>query len=151
LPQRWACQIKAGKKIEDLDLFGPVSVVAGSGVSNAGRTRLLARLLVALLYLKHAATRVMKSSFSAFAKPPLANTLLATSILRTSDHASRHKWDDSGMAVTLKLVAKKKLARVIVDSTVQEEAIAHPTDCKLLEATRDKAVEEAKALGIELK
>ncbi len=26
LAQRWARQVKAGKKIEDLDLFGPVSV-----------------------------------------------------------------------------------------------------------------------------
>ena len=40
LAQRWARQVKAGKKIEDLDLFGPVSVVAGGGVSNAGRPRL---------------------------------------------------------------------------------------------------------------
>jgi hypothetical protein len=31
LPQRWARQVKAGKKIEGLDLFGPVSVVAGGG------------------------------------------------------------------------------------------------------------------------
>jgi hypothetical protein len=54
LVQRWARQVKAGKKIEDLDLFGPVSAVAGGGVSNAGRSGLPTRLMVALLYLKHA-------------------------------------------------------------------------------------------------
>jgi hypothetical protein len=27
LAKRWALQVKAGKKIEDLDLFGPVYVV----------------------------------------------------------------------------------------------------------------------------
>ena len=47
-------------------------------------------------------------------------------------------------AVTLKLIAKKELTRVIVDSTVQEKAVAHPTDSKLLETARSKAVELAK-------
>ena len=55
------------------------------------------------------------------------------------------------VAVTLKLIAKKELARVIVDSTVQEKAVAHPTDSKLLETARAKVVEAAKANGIELK
>ena len=45
--ERWARLIKAGKKIEYLDLLGPVSVVAGGGVSNAGRSRLPTRLMVA--------------------------------------------------------------------------------------------------------
>ncbi|MCP2935905.1 IS5/IS1182 family transposase, partial [Salmonella enterica subsp. enterica serovar Typhimurium] len=55
------------------------------------------------------------------------------------------------VAVTLKLIAKKELSRVIVDSTVQEKAVAHPTDSKLLETARSKVVEAAKANGIELK
>lgn len=55
------------------------------------------------------------------------------------------------VAITLKLIAKKELTRVIVDSTVQEKAVAHPTDSKLLENTRTKLVEAAKANGIELK
>ena len=55
------------------------------------------------------------------------------------------------MAVTLKLIAKKELTRVIVDSTVQEKAVAHPTDSKLLETARSKVVEAAKANGMELK
>lgn len=54
LAQRWTRQVKAGKKIEDLALLGPVSAVASGGVSNAGRPRLPNRLMVALLYLKHA-------------------------------------------------------------------------------------------------
>ena len=51
LAQRWARQVKAGKKIEDLDFFGQFSVVAGGSVSNAGRPRLPNRLMLALLYL----------------------------------------------------------------------------------------------------
>ncbi|WP_146180940.1 hypothetical protein [Limnohabitans sp. 2KL-17] len=43
LAQRWAHQVKAGKTIEDLDLFGTVNADAGGGVSNAGRPRLLTR------------------------------------------------------------------------------------------------------------
>ncbi len=53
LAQRWVRQVKAGKKIEDLELRGPVSGVVGGGTSNAGRPRLPTRLMVALLCLKH--------------------------------------------------------------------------------------------------
>jgi IS5 family transposase len=55
------------------------------------------------------------------------------------------------VAFTLKLIAKKQLTRVIVDSTVQEKAIAHPTDSKLLETAKSKVLEVAKADGIDLK
>jgi IS5 family transposase len=52
LAQRCKRQVKAGKKTADLELLGPVSVVAGTGVSNPGRHRRPTRLMVALLYLK---------------------------------------------------------------------------------------------------
>ncbi len=45
---------RKGRLTEGADLFGPSVVVAGTGVSNAGRPRLPIRLMVALLYLKHA-------------------------------------------------------------------------------------------------
>jgi len=45
---------RKGRLVEGADLFGPSLVVAGGGVSNAGRPRLPIRLMVALLYLKHA-------------------------------------------------------------------------------------------------
>ena len=45
---------RAGRNIEGADLFGPTLAVAGAGVSNAGRPRLPIRLMVSLLYLKHA-------------------------------------------------------------------------------------------------
>lgn len=50
LSQRWARQVKAGKKVEDLDLFGSTVAVVGGGTSNAGRPRLPNRVMVALLY-----------------------------------------------------------------------------------------------------
>ena len=55
------------------------------------------------------------------------------------------------VAFTLKLIGKKKLTLVIVDSTVKEKAVAHRIETKLLETARSKVVEVAKANGIELK
>ena len=45
---------RAGRRLEGMDLFGPTVALAGAGVSPAGRPRLPIRLMVALLYLKHA-------------------------------------------------------------------------------------------------
>ena len=55
------------------------------------------------------------------------------------------------MAVELQLIQRQALKQVIVDSTVQHKAIAHPTDSKLLETARVKLVEAAKEAGIPLK
>jgi IS5 family transposase len=52
------------------------------------------------------------------------------------------------VVLTLKLIAKKALTCVIVDSTVQVKVNAHPTDSKLLEAARPKLVEVAKTNAI---
>ena len=55
-----------------MDLFGPVSAVTGGGISNAGRPRLPTRLMVALLYLKHAFNESDEDVIQrrgAFAKP----------------------------------------------------------------------------------
>lgn len=168
LAQRWARQVKAGKKIEGLDLFGPVSVVAGGGTSNAGRPRLPTRLMVALLYLKHAFNESDEEVIQRWGETPTWQYF-------SGNEYFEHQWPcdptqlgrfrkalgEEGVeellartmevAVTLKLIARKELARVIVDSTVQEKAVAHPTDSKLLETARVKVVEAAKANGIELK
>jgi transposase, IS5 family len=45
---------RSGRVVRDADLFGPTAQLAGAGLSNAGRPRLPLRLMVALLYLKHA-------------------------------------------------------------------------------------------------
>jgi hypothetical protein len=44
-------------------------------------------------------------------------------------------------------VTKREFERVIVDSTVQEKAIAYPTDSRLLEVARDKIARLAKRAG----
>jgi IS5 family transposase len=54
-------------------------------------------------------------------------------------------------AVATRAVQPQELQRVIVDTTVQEKAIAHPTDSRLLEIARHKVVSSAKRVGIVLK
>jgi len=168
LAQRWARQVKAGKKIEDLDLFGPVSAVACGGVSNAGRPRLPTRLMVALLYLKHAFNESDEDVIQRWGETPTCQYFSGNEFFEhqwprdpTQLGRFRKALGEEGVeellartkevAVTLKLIAKKELTRVIVDSTVQEKAVAHPTDSKLLETARSKVVEVAKTNGIELK
>ncbi len=53
-------------------------------------------------------------------------------------------------AHAMKAVDARELSRVIVDTTVQEKAIAHPTDSRLLEVARKKLVLLAKRHGIVL-
>ena len=55
------------------------------------------------------------------------------------------------MAVHTGALKPAEFVRVIVDSTVQEKAVALPTDSRLLEVVRHKLVKAAKTIGIELK
>ena len=54
-------------------------------------------------------------------------------------------------AVAIKDVKPAELERVIVDTTVQEKAIAHPVDSRLLEIARHKVISAAKRAGVQLK
>jgi IS5 family transposase len=54
-------------------------------------------------------------------------------------------------AVAIEAVKPKDLERVIVDTTVQEKAIAHPVDSRLLEIARHKVANSAKRAGIQVK
>ena len=168
LAHRFARQVRTGKKIEDMDMFGPTVAVAGAGVSNAGRPRLPTRLMISLLYLKHAFNESDEDVVQRWGETPSWQYF-------SGNEYFEHRWPcdptqlvkfrkligEEGVeemlartvevAVTLKLIAKKELCRIIVDSTVQEKAIAHPTDSKLLETARVKLVELAKSEGIALK
>ena len=54
-------------------------------------------------------------------------------------------------ALQIKALKPTELERVIVDTTVQEKAIAHPVDRRLLEIARHKVVRAAKRAGLLLK
>lgn len=51
----------------------------------------------------------------------------------------------------LGLLRKRDCSRVIVDTTVQEKNITHPTDSRLINKARENLVKLAKARGIELR
>jgi len=143
-------------------------VVAGAGVSAAGRPRLPLRLMCALIYLKHAfnlsdeelcerwSENVVWQYFSGmdYYEPRLPCD--ATQIGRL-----RSALGEAGMelilkatidtAVTAKAIKSAEFERVIVDTTVQEKAIAYPVDARLLEIARHKIVKAAQRCGISLR
>ncbi|MGD3145646.1 IS5/IS1182 family transposase, partial [Xanthomonas oryzae pv. oryzicola] len=54
-------------------------------------------------------------------------------------------------AVSSKAIVPAEFERLIVDTTVQEKATAHPVDWRLMENARHKLVAAAKRAGIALK
>lgn len=156
-----------GRQVAEADLFGE-SVQLTGRVSGAGRPRLPIRLMVSLLYLKHAynesdealverwAQDVQWQFFSGMAYYEPRLPCDATQIGRF-----RRVLGEAGVeqllkttieaAVNMKAIRPAELERVIVDSTVQEKAIAHPTDSRLLDVARRKVVQVAQRAGIALK
>ena len=164
----FAKAVRSGKNIQDVDLFGGVSKVVGSGVSPAGRPRLPLRLMISLLYLKHAFNESDEGVVERWAETPTWQYFSGMDYFE-------HRWpcdptqlvhfrkamgeegveallqQTINVALTLKLISKASLSTVIVDSTIQHKAIAYPTDAKVLETARSKLVDAAKDQGIELK
>ena len=160
-------QSRVGKAMPDLDLFGEASVAVGRA-SNAGRPRVPLRIMIALLYLKHAENlsdeKVVERwadspNFQFFSgqayfehrQPCDATTLIKFRQLLGEEGVEELLAQTINVAVELKLIHPSDLATVIVDSTVQSKAIAHPTDSRLLEVARTKLVEAAKAMDVDLK
>ena len=157
-----------GRLVQDADLFGPTAQLAGAGLSNAGRPRLALRLMVALLYLKHAfnlsdeelcerwSENVVWQFFSGLSYYEPRLPCDATQIGRF-----RRVLGEAGVeqllkstieaSVSMGVVKKTEFEMIIVDTTVQEKAIAHPTDSRLLEIARHKVASAAKRCGIALK
>ena len=168
LAPMFAHRDRAGAAIADVDLFGPSLVVAGAGRSNAGRPRLPIRLMTSLLYLKHSfnlsdeevaqrwSENVLWQFFSGMDYYEHRLPCDATQIGRFRVVVGEAGLEQMlkatiNVAVDIKAVKPEELERVIVDTTVQEKAIAHPVDSRLLEIARHKVVSAARRAGIVLK
>ena len=157
----------AGQAMPDLDLFGE-KPQRQAAASKAGRPRVALRIMVSLLYLKHAFNESDEGVVDRWGETPTwqffsgqayfehqrpcdATTLVKFRQLLGEEGVEELLAQTINVAVELKLIKPQELSRVIVDSTVQHKAIAHPTDSRLLETARVKLVEAAKGAGIDLK
>ena len=164
----FARKARAGQRIDDMDLFGGSSGVVGGGISNAGRPRVPLRMMISLLYLKHAYNESDEGVVERWSQTPAWQYFSGLEYFEDRLPCDpmvlvrfRRALGEEGVeellsqtinaAVELKLIAPEELSRVIVDTTVQEKAIAHPTDSKLLETARAKRVEAARLHGVQLK
>ncbi|RQU47816.1 transposase, partial [Burkholderia cenocepacia] len=159
---------RAGLATEVIDLFGTVPTLAGAGVSTAGRPRLPTWLMAGLLYLKHAYNLSYEAVCERWAENNYWQYFCGEVYFQprlpcdpTNLGRFRQALGEAGvealLAATIAVVANMKVIapdefkRVIVDSTVQEKAIAFPTDSRLLEVARAKLVQLARRAGLTLK
>ena len=142
-------QERAGQVLEGHDMFGPTKVLVGAGTSNAGRPKLPIRLMASLLYLKHSfnlsdeettarwSENVVWQFFSGMDyyehRAPCDPTQIGRFRRDLGEEGLEHLLKATiNTAVAIKAVKLQDLERVIVDTTVQEGAIAHPVDSRLL-------------------
>ena len=161
-------QARQGAVLEGHDLFGPTQSLVGAGASPAGRPRLPLRLMISLLYLKHAynlsdeelvvrwSENVLWQFFSGRVyfehRPPCDPTQIGRFRRALGEDGLEELLKATiDTAVTIQAVQPQELQRVIVETTVQEKAVAHPVDSRLLEIARHKVVSSAKQAGIALK
>uniref|UniRef100_UPI003BEF0292 IS5 family transposase n=1 Tax=Burkholderia arboris TaxID=488730 RepID=UPI003BEF0292 len=159
---------RAGRATEDVDLFGTAQRLAGAGVSAAGRPRLSIRLMVGLLYLKHAFNLSDEAVCERWAENNYWQYFCGEEYFQprlpcdpTNLGRFRSAIGEAGVeellattiavAANMNAVTPDEFKRIIVDTTVQEKAIAFPTDSRLLEVARAKLVMLAQRAGLALK
>ena len=125
--------------------------------SNRGRPALSPRLVAGLLYLQHANDASDEAVVATWLENPYWQYFCGETYLQTElpiDPSSLSRWrkriGEEGvevlLAVTIEaaraagLIKKSSLDKVIVDTTVMPKAIAHPTDSRLLEKSRQHLV-----------
>ena len=159
---------RAGKLVPSDDLLGCSLQVAGGGASKSGRPRLSIRLMAALILLKHTYNESDESVVERWAQDVYFQYFSGLEYFEAKKPCDptqigrfRTAIGEAGLAeilartvntaVALQAITPKELETIIVDSTVQEKAIAHPTDSRLLEMARIKLALIAKRAGIVLK
>jgi transposase, IS5 family len=168
LAPKFAHADRAGVLALRVDMLGPTLALSGAGRSNAGRPKLALRLMASLIYLKHSfnlsdeelcerwSENVLWQFFSGqqfyeHRKPCDATQIGRFRTALGEDGLEQLLKATIDAAAAMKLVKPEDCERVTVDTTVQEKAIAHPVDSRLLEIARHKVVSKAKLAGITLK
>ena len=141
---------------------------AVSFTSGRGRPALPSRLVAGLLYLQHTFNASDEAVVNTWIENPYWQYFCGETYLQTQapiDPSSLTRWrrriGEEGVETLLMatieaarrggVVKASSVACVIVDTTVMPKAIAHPTDSKLLERSRQHLVEVAGEHGIALR
>jgi transposase, IS5 family len=133
-----------------------------------GRPGANTRLMVGLLYLKHAFDESDESVVARWVENPYWQFFCGLSYMQHElpiDPSSLSKWRKRvgverleklleatiHAALAMKAMRPQDLQQVNVDTTVQEKAIAFPTDARLYHKMRVALVRQAKSLGLVLR
>jgi transposase, IS5 family len=133
-----------------------------------GRPGVNTRLMVGLLYLKHAYDESDESVVARWVENPYWQFFCGLCYLQHElpiDPSSLSKWRKRvgaerlekllevtiQTALAIKALRPRELQQVNVDTTVQEKAIAFPTDARLYHKMRVALVRRAKSLGLALR
>ena len=136
--------------------------------SKPGRPAWSPRLVAGLLYLQHANDASDEAVVATWLENPYWQYFCGETYLQTElpiDPSSLSRWrkriGEEGvevlLAVTIEaaraagLIKKSSLGKIIVDTTVMPKAIAHPSDSRLLEKSRQHLVSLAQKQGLELR
>lgn len=143
-------------------------VMSASFTSHRGRAATSTRLIAGLLYLQHGFGLSDDDVVWQWLENPYWQVFTGETYLQTKapiDPSSLTRWrkrlGEAGveelLAETIEAAKKAQvirstsLKRVIVDTTVMNKAIAHPTDSRLLERCRHHLVKEAARKGLKLR
>lgn len=136
--------------------------------STTGRPALDTRLMASLLYLKHTFALSDEDVVERWVENPYWQHFSGERYFRHElpcDPSSLVRWrqriGEEGCewllehsikaAISAGVMKRQSLGTVIVDTTVQPKAIAHPTDSRLLNRAREQLVAAAQDAGIELR
>lgn len=137
-------------------------------VSTTGRPALPTRLMASLLYLKHVYALSDEDTVERWSENPYWQHFCGERYFQHElpcDPSSLVRWrqriGEAGCEWLLaqsieaahrgRVITRASLNTVVLDTTVQPKAIAHPTDSRLLNKAREQLVDAAQAAGITLR
>jgi len=137
-------------------------------VSTTGRPALPTRLMAALLYLKHVYALSDEDTVARWSENPYWQHFSGERYFRHDlpcDPSSLVRWrqrigeagcewllaQSIAAATKGRVIKRASLDAVVLDTTVQPKAIAHPTDSRLLNRAREQLVDAAQNAGITLR